>query len=320
MNKLPLSLFLLIALLCFSCAEEEQTADFSAINTTKTNEHTRIEGTKAFAVIPSAYVYKEALARYQKQESLYFQVMEMPTSYEEAKVNLSKKAIESTGAKLDLYKEFKVNAYDGIYFEGPSKYPGETKLGIWFGDATFVTSVVAVCKNTDVEGKQELMKILRTVFYDKGFELDPFELASFTFKKDSFQFKYNAQINTMFIFTPNGTEDSDANKEIPVITIAPLPFMPKKGAENYTNELIQRYETQQRATFLSEKMTELELVDQSVSIFEAEIEMAGQVSYLYQTVLLGKESSLLFMGTCMKNKEENRLAFERALQAVRFKE
>ena len=260
------------------------------------------------------------MSRYQKKENLYFQIMEMPTSYEAAKVNLTKEAIESTGAQLNAYKELKVNNYDGIYFEGPSTYPGETKLGIWFGDATFVASIVAVCENTDKEGKEELMKIIRTVFYDKDFELDPFELANFTFNKDSFDFKFNAQINTMFIFTPNGLEDSDANKEIPVVTIALLPFMPKAGAENYTNELIQRYETQQRATFLSEKMTDLELVDQTVSIFEADIEVEGQISFLYQTVLLGKESSLLFMGTCMKDKEKNRQAFERAVQAIRFKD
>jgi len=319
MNKLLLSLFLLTTLL-YSCTEEVETADFSAINTTKTKEHTRIDGTKTFAVIPPTYVYKAALARYQKKEGLYFQVMEMPTSYEAAKANLSKEAIEATGAKLAVYKELKVNDYEGIYFEGPSKYAGETKLGIWFGDATFVTSIVAVCADADLDGKEELRNILSTVFYEKDFELDPFELADFTFDKDSFELQFNAQINTMFIFTPNGTEDSDANKKIPVLTIAPLPFMSKKGVENYTNELIQRYETQERATFLSEKMTELELVDQSVSVFEAEIEMGGQVSYLYQTVLLGKDASLLFMGTCMKDKEANRLAFERALQAVRFKE
>lgn len=318
MNRLFL-LLLSISLLS-ACTEEEPTTDLSAINTTKTNQHTRIEGTKTFAVIPEGYEHKKTLARYQKKRKLYFQIMEMQASFEEAKVELTKEAIESKGAQVDVYKELKVNDYDGIYFEGPSKYPGETKLGIWFGDATFLASVVGVCKNDDLEGKEELIEVIRTIFYDKSFELDPFELANFTFNKDSFDFKYNTQVNTMFIFTPNGSADSGTNKEVPVVTIAPLPFMPKEGAVNYTNELIQRYETQQRATFLSEKTTELELVDQTVSIFEADIEMEGEVSFLYQTVLLGKESSLLFMGACMKDKEENRRVFERAVQAMRFKE
>lgn len=318
MNKLFLSLLLLITLLC-SCAEE-QTIDFSAIDTTKTNQHTRIEGTKAFVVIPKDYRPIETLARYQKNEKLYFQIMEMPVSYEEAKVNLSKEAIESKGAQVDVYQELKVNNYNGIYFEGPSKYPGETKLGIWFGDTTFMASIVAVCNNADVEGKKELMEIIKTIFYDKNFELDPFELANFTFNENPIDFKFNTKINTMFMFTPSGAEDSAENQEIPVLTIAPLPFMSRKGAENYTNELIQRYETQQRAIFVTEETRELELVDQTVSIFEATIEMEGQISYLYQTVLLGKESSLLFMGTCTKDKEQNSAAFERAVQALRFKD
>jgi hypothetical protein len=321
MNKLFLFLFLSITCLC-ACTEtvEEQSVDFSAINTTKTDQHTRIAGTKAFAVIPDGYKHIESLARYQKKERLYFQIMEMAVSYEDAKVNLSKEAIEAKGAQVDIYKEMKINSYDGIYFEGPSKYPGETKLGIWFGDETFVASVVAVCQNSDVEGKKELMEIVQTIFYDKEFDLDPFELANFTFDKDSFGFKFNTKFNTMFVFSPNGVADSTENLEIPGVTVAPLPFMSKEGAANYTNELIQRYETQQRAIFVSEKMTELELVDQSVSIFEAEIEMKGEISYLYQTVLLGKESSLLFMGTCTKDKEENVKAFERAVQSIRFKD
>ena len=318
MNNLFLTLFLSIAFL-YSCTEEES-VDFSAINTTKTNKHTRIDGTKTFAVIPESYEHIKSLARYQKKERLYFQIMEMPVSYEDAKVNLSKKAIEAKGAQVDVYKEMKINSYDGIYFEGPSKYPGEIKLGVWFGDETFVASIVAVCKNADVEGKKELIEIIKTVVYDKDFDLDPFELANFTVDKDSFDFKFNTKFNTMFVFTPNGVADSTENLELPGVTIAPLPFMSKKGTENYTNELIQRYETQQRATFISEKMTELELVDQSVSIFEAEIEMKGKISYLYQTVLIGKESSLLFMGTCTKDKEQNTKMFERAVQAIRFKE
>lgn len=318
MNKLFLALFLLTSLL-YACTEE-QTSDFPTINTIKTKEHTRVKGTKVFVVIPDGYRHIETLARYQKKSKLYFQIMEMPASYEEAKVNLSKEAIESTGAQVDVYKTLKVNNYNGIYFEGPSKYPGETKLGVWFGDETFLASIVAVCKNNDVAGKKELMEIIQTTFYDKDFELDPFELANFSFNENLVDFKFNTKINTMFLFTPNGIEDSAENQALPVLTIAPLPFMSKEGADNYTNELIQRYETQQRASFLSEKKTELELVDQTVSIFEAEIEMEGQISYLYQTVLLGKESSLLFMGTCSKDKKENRKAFERALLALRFKE
>lgn len=318
MLKIFLPLLLLISLL-YACTEE-QAADFSVINTTKTNQHTRVEGTKSFVVMPEDYVEVEELARYQKKEKLYFQMMEIPASFEEAKANLSRASIESKGAQVDVYQEIKVNDYDGIYFEGPSKYVGETKLGIWFGDETFVASIVAVCKDSDTEGKEELMQIIKTVFYDKGFDLNPLELANFKFDKDSFDFKFNTKINTMFIFTPNGVEDSTENQEIPVITLAPLPFMSKEAAQNYTNELIQRYETERRATFISEKTTELELVDQDVLIFEAAIEMEGEISFLYQTILLGKESSLLFMGVGVKDEEANKQAFQRAVQALRLKE
>jgi hypothetical protein len=320
MNKLLLLLFLSITLLLCSCAEtEEKITDFGAINTTQTDKHKRVDGTKAFIVIPEGYERKETVARYHKKEKLYFQIMEMPVSYEDAKVNLSKEAIEAKGAEVKVYKEIKINGYDGIYFEGPSKYPRETKLGIWFGDETFVASIVAVCEDSDIEGKEELIEIVRSTFYDKSFELDPFELASFTFNQDSFDFKFNTQFSTMFIFTPNGVDDSTESQDVPSITIGPLPFMVKEGAVNYTNELIQGYETQQRATFISEKTRALELADQTVSIFEAEIEMKGKVTYLYQTVLLGEESSLLFMGTCMKDKEQHMEIFERALQSVQFK-
>ena len=76
MNKLSFLLFLSI-ISFYSCTEEEPVADFSAISTTKTNEHVRIDGTKAFAVLPEGFVYKEAMSRYQKKKNLYFQIMEI---------------------------------------------------------------------------------------------------------------------------------------------------------------------------------------------------------------------------------------------------
>ena len=321
--KLPKTIQLLLPFLLFniffSCTEPKR-EDFTSIQTSKTKQHIRVAGTKVWVVAPEEYEHVEELARYQKKEKLYFQVMEMPASFEEAKANLSREAIEAQGAQVDVYQEIKVNNYDAIYFEGPSKYPGETKLGIWFGNETVVASMVGVCKNSDVEGKEELIQIIRTVFYDEAFELDPFELANFTFNKDSFDFEFNTKINTMFIFSPNGAADTIEHKEVPGITIAPLPFMSKDAAQNYTNELIQRYETQQRATFLSEEITELELADQTALVLKATIEMEGQVSYLYQTIILGEESSLLFIGTCAKDVEPNMNAFERAVRALRFKD
>lgn len=320
--RLFLTLLLLLLLLAACSSETPKEATMlTSINSTKTNQHTRIEGTKTFLILPEDYKHVPELARYQKTENLYFQVLEMATSFEEAKINLSKEAIEATGAQLDLHKTIKVNHYDAIYFEGPSQYPGETKLGIWFGDKTFVASIVGVCQNDDIEGKKALIKLIQTTFYDKTFELDPFELANFTFEKDIRPFKFNAQIRNMFIFSPNGKADSTQNDTLSMITIIPLPFMTPQGAKNYTNELIQRYETQQRATFLSEEQVDMELNDQTVTLLKADIQSNGQHSFLFQAIFLGKESSLLFMGTCMQhNKTQNIPIFEQALKGLKFKE
>lgn len=317
---LTLLSFLCLTVACSSEIQQEKTA-FTSISSTHTEQHTRIEGTKTYVVLPEEYKLVRELARYQKNENLYFQVLEMPNSFEEAKVNLSKEAIEAEGAQVDVYKKININNYEAIYFEGPSKYSGERKLGIWFGDDTFLASIVGVYPNEDIEGKKELIQLIKTTFYDKDFQLNPLELADFTFQKDSLTFKFNAQIRNMFVFSPKGTADSTQNDTVPMITIVTLPFMTPEGAKNYINELIQRYETQQRATFLSEEQVELDLVDQTVMLLKADIEANDQNSFLYQTVFLGKESSLLFMGTCMqKDREKNIPIFDKALKGLKFKE
>ena len=135
---------------------------------------------------------------------------------------MSRQAIESQGAKVDAYETVKFNGFDGLYFEGPSKIEGETKIGLAFGDETFVTMVVGVCRTEDQSSRQEIKNIFSTSYYDKSFKLNPLELANFQIDETITGFKYAATMGNMFLYSPNGKADMKGLLDFSSFQIMPL--------------------------------------------------------------------------------------------------
>ena len=59
-----------------SCGQKSNSGFPNQIKTIKTEKQIRIKGTKVFGVIPTNYQYIKELARYQKADNLYIQVLE----------------------------------------------------------------------------------------------------------------------------------------------------------------------------------------------------------------------------------------------------
>ena len=116
--------------------------------------------------------------------------------------------------KLILSKPIKYNGYDAIYISGPSKTDGETKLGLYFGDETFIMMIVGVYQTSDKAAKDELNKIFSTSYYDKSFDFNPLELANFKFDESITGFKYVATMGNMFMYSPNGKADLNTQQDI----------------------------------------------------------------------------------------------------------
>lgn len=197
----------ILGIVLTSCSNGQNTFPDN-INVVKTEKSKRVKGTKLFVIAPDTYNPIESMVRLQRDNNTYFQVIEVPNSnFNEYKGKLTKEAIESQGAKVDIDKPIKYNGYDAIYFSGPSKTAGETKLGLAFGDESFVMMIVGVCQTSDKEAMNELNKIFSTSYYEKSFDLNLLELASFKFDESITGFKYATRMGNMFIYTPNGKAD-----------------------------------------------------------------------------------------------------------------
>lgn len=153
----------------YSCSNGQNNFP-DTINNKKTDDLKRMKGTKYFVKAPDSYKPLESLIRYQKDNNTYFQIIQVPnTNFAEYKTKVSRKSIESKGAVIDVYKPVSYNGFDGLYIEGPSKKEGETKIGLWFGDETFVTMIAGVCETSDKASKEELKKFFINSYYDKSY-------------------------------------------------------------------------------------------------------------------------------------------------------
>lgn len=197
----------LALLLAVFCTHAQQPFP-ATIKVSGTKDLRRIKGSKLFVSAPASYTAVESMIRMQRDNNTYIQVLEAPGSpFGNYKKNMTKEAIEAKGAKVDIVMPVTYNGYDALYLSGPSKFEGETKLSLAFGNDDFIVMVVGVCKTADKQGMDELNKILSNSYYDASFALDPMELATYKFDATITGFKYATSMANVHIYTPNGKED-----------------------------------------------------------------------------------------------------------------
>jgi hypothetical protein len=245
----------------------------------------------------------ESMVRMQRDNNTYFQVLEIPnTNFTEYKGNLTKEAIESKGAKVDIDKPVRYNGYDAIYFSGPSKTEGETKLGLAFGDQDFVVMLVGVCKTSDKKAMGELNKIFNTSYYDKSFELDPLELVSFKFDESITGFKYATSMSNVFIYTPNGKDDLNKQQDdLPTFQFSTIEAPTFSKAKEFLDYTISRYSVQ--GIQISD-VTKRDISINGNSAYEVTMQAKdanNRKTTLYQVIIHKGTKAVLFLGSDTQN-------------------
>lgn len=318
-KRLKLVINLVLILITFTSCGQKSKNDFpNQIQTKKTNKHVRIEGTKVSAIIPSEFQYIRELARYQKNENLYVQVMESNASnFIEAKPNFTKEAIESKGAKIDVLNNIKLNEYEAVYFEGPSKYPDEMKIGLVFGDESFVVTIAGVCKTADTEGKKELQEIFKSIYYEKSLQLDPLELANFEFDQTITNFKHAMTVSNMFIYAENGKSDIQ-NPLASTFQIQVMPPMSEEKAENYANDLPWRYE-QNGMKLNTKTITKTKINNHTAYVLETKTSYDNKEGAMYQAVLVFDNTTIVFIGGAQNDIENYITKFKKTVESIKIK-
>lgn len=285
--------------IAFTSCSNGQNSFPDNISVVKTENLKRIKGTKLFVATPDTYKPMESMVRLQRDNNTYFQVIEIPNSnFNEYKSKLTKQAIESQGAKTDIVKPIKYNSYNAIYFSGPSKTEGETKLGLAFGDETFVMMIVGVCKTSDKAAMDELNKIFSTSYYDKSFDFNPFELANFKFDESITGFKYAATMGNMFIYTVNGKADLATQQDnLSMFQLSTIEAPSFSKAKEFLDYTISRYSEQGIQTSNVKKQ---EISINGEQAYEVTMEIKDEDNKkgnLYQVIIYKGANAVLFLGT-----------------------
>lgn len=313
--KLVINLVLILIAIT-SCGDKN---DFpNQIQTKKTNKHIRIEGTKVFGIIPSDFRCIRELGRYQKNKNLYVQIIESNASnFTEAKPNFTKQNIEANGSQIGVLSPTKLNEYEAIYLEGPSNDPDETKIMLVFGDKSFVVTIVGVCKTTDTEGKEELQKIFKSIYYDKSLQLDPLELANFEFDQTITNFKYAMTASNIFIYAENGESDIQ-NPLANIFQIQVMPQMTEEQAEHYANDLSWRYE-QDGVKLNIKTITKTKINNRTAYVLETKTSNDNNKGALYQAVLVFENTTIVFIGVAQHDTDDYLTKFKKTAKSIRLK-
>lgn len=288
------------------------------IKVEKTDKHQRIKGSNTYLIIPIEYEYIESLSRFQKSEKLYLQIVNIPASYEEAKKGFSRKSIESKGAKVDLIKDIKINGKEGRYCEGPSKFFGETKIILVFGNESNVVILVGVHKNEDHLGKEELQQMMKSVYFDFEKKYDPLELANFEFNKEITSFKLNTSISNMYVFSPNGDEEID-DLDVPNITISSIPKMSEEKIREWAKNMIWRMESIGESKLKNKEILSIEINEKKAFVLETEIEKEGKNGWINQTIIIEENSCLIFIASTFSEIEDYKTKFRETVKTLKEK-
>jgi hypothetical protein len=297
MKQLSFAAIIVSAIMLTSC-NQGQAGFPDTINTSKTASLHRVKGTRLFVQTPPSYLPMESMLRLQRDNNTYFQVVDMPdANFNEYKTKMTKEAIESQGAKVDIGKPVKYNGYDALYFSGPSKNDGETKLGFIFGDDSFVEVLMGVCKTADKAAIAELNKIFSTSYYDKSFDLNPMELVDFSFDESITGFKYATKMGSIYVYTPNGAADVNSKPEsTSLLQLTEIASPGLATAKSFFENTMSGYRKQDII------LTNVRRQDMTVNGNPAyEVTMSaedadGKKSDLYQLIMQKGEKAVLFMG------------------------
>ena len=315
-----LNLIIALLLFCFAgCQTGERTkSDFpQKIANEKTEKHQRVPGTRISLIVPEQYEFVPTLSRYQKEDRLYLMVMETTASnltlFQET---FSKDSLEGRGGRIDVYEEIRIGAYAGIYTEGPSEFPDYTKIGIIFGDGSFNASIIGLFENGNPASKAELQEIFKSVHYDSDFDLDPLELAIFTFDTSILGYEFKTSVGNTFSFGPPGeSDDSDPRS----LTLSTAPPMLKEEGFLFFKDLLRKLELQGGKIDLN-VLTETEIGGILAFRLETLMEQSNRVAFLYQVMILSGKGTIFMMATCAPGeKEKFRPLFERTAASIKYK-
>lgn len=307
----------LVSFLLFLFACKSPGSEFPAVIDVKSTAGLkRITGTKLFVSAPPNYKYLRNTVRFQRDEHTFLQVIEVPGSnIMEIKEKLTEENIKKQGAKVDELRHILFNGYEALYQSGPSKKRGETLVGVTFGDKSFAVMIMGSYKTTDKAAKEELLKIMKTSFYEKSFELDPLELVSYEFDPGILNFKLAQSMGKMLIYTPGGKDDLATGKDVPMVQITTMESPGLEAAKEFVDQAIAGFG---KKGDVSDQVKETFIVDgKEVHGVSLSLKTTEGSTNVFMAVMFNGNLALIFSG--LDNNEPGLMEkFKKTVRSIKF--
>jgi len=306
------TIFSLFLVFTFSC-QIQKTANripFPDPNyVTKTDEHSRVPGTKIYAIIPKSYKYIQK-GSYRIGEKEFIKFMQPTLTFKEARKNISRGDFEKPPR---FFEDFTYNDQPAFYAEAADK--GQTMALLLMGADEEVVYVIVQFNAKETQRRKEVLNVLNSVVYRDKDTFDPMEVSTFTFNPEITKFKHARTFANSIRFTADGKYDKD-NQSVNSMLFTDLTPMTKEGAKKHAAK---------RKDIYNDAVTTSEIQDTTIGeyhafIFESEVIKNEDTYKVFHVILNQEKRSLMFVGTSYDSHEEMRTLFEETVQSIAFKQ
>lgn len=289
-----------------------------AITNEQTKAHVNISGTRLFMVPQKGYEVKSNFVGLAKGDESAIMVMELiGGNFYTNTASMSPTSFDEKGMKTLDYKELTVNGYPAILLHADNMVDRKMYM-LAFGDTTFSTLLMGQYLRDQPELGKEVLKMLLTVTYDTGLQIDPLALAPFTLDTADTRFGFAKYTANMYTYTIGGIDKPEYGDE-PLLMVLVFPregMMTSKGITDGLQESF-RQNGFSDMDFPVYEYTEVN----GDSAFEAEgtAMLNGSKALLYTLVVRHGDKFVVLQAIARSDVEASRVEFRKLAHSIRFK-
>jgi hypothetical protein len=177
------------------------------INTTRTDKHQQVAGTKVFFVPPVDFTAATTFSGFQQESSgASIMVMEIPGPLAEVSKGFTPEAFKTKQMLVKSKEEIVVNGKSGFLFTTEQQAFGITfaKYVLIFGDNKETTMINGTYPQQAAEVESVILEAMLSVFRDSELVVDPLVSAPFTLDVTNTKLKFAQSISGNLVYTPDG--------------------------------------------------------------------------------------------------------------------
>lgn len=287
------------------------------IQTTKTDRHINIPGTRLFMVPPPSFEIATTFTGLQRGDEAMLMVQDLVGGnfYTNA-ATFSKSTFEERGIKVSDYQEIKINGHDAKYIlmEGD----GAKSFALVFGDTTYSVMIMGQNGTGDSKIEKDIIESFNTIYYDKAKVTDPFESAFFTIDDSKSKLKFFRGMASMFFYTIGGVENDKVSGDR-FLLITPMPADDTMTPKSVAALMIEK---QEQSGFVRSKIkNEITRKISGHDTYEAEIygDLHEQSAVIYMFVVKKQDKIVCLIGISKNKLEESVSDFQALARTVNIK-